>query len=214
MCRSKLALSVASLVCALGMIAVYVTSLALLRASAMSDAADRGSLDPDSGGGGGGSHTAGSLAGTTGTSNRSAGKEAFFICFSILLTLGAFAVKLVGVRRMLRAGAAATSALRRSAHLALSRPPASRKEAGWLSMCSTQIMPVECEAEQGGACDRAGEGGGERLQVSDVAGSAVLWCWAIEPRREYLHVGVLGLSCKSSVGAVRDHGSTDVRRRG
>lgn len=110
-CRLNLLVSVSSLVCEVGIISIYATSLALRRASgtmtssAASDAA---------GGGGGESHVDGGLDGLD--SGRANTTESLLICASILLTVAAFVGNVLGARRLLRAVRAGTTSLRASTH--------------------------------------------------------------------------------------------------
>ena len=106
-CRCKLILHVSSLVCALGMIAVYVASFAMLRGAR--ELTTAGAEDAPGGGSSGASHVDGSLDGATG--GRADATETAIISFSILLTLGSFAAKMIGVRQLLRAARAGTAAV-------------------------------------------------------------------------------------------------------
>lgn len=99
-CRRRLTLSLSTLVCEFGMIVIYAASLALRGASSTMT----GDGDADSG-----SHVDGGLDALS--SGRSNTTETIFIATSILLTIVACAVNVLGMRRLLRAG---WTAVRRS----------------------------------------------------------------------------------------------------
>lgn len=110
-CRVTLLVSVSSLVCEVGIIAIYATSLVLRQASdAMISPANSGSV---------GSHVDGGLDGLD--SGRANTTESLLICMSILLTVTACVANVLGARRLLRGLRMGATSLRASAHALLRR---------------------------------------------------------------------------------------------